>query len=148
MKKYIVRLEPEERERLEKLVGSGKAAAYRIRHANILLASDQSGQGAGLKDEQIAKTLGVSVRSVEYLRQRFVEEGLEAALDRKKQIRPSMEVKLDGHKEAKLVAMCCSKPPEGRRRWTLRLLADRLVELEVVESVSHETVRRTLQKTN
>jgi transposase len=148
MKKYIVRLEGEERQRLQRLVKSGKTAAYRIRHAHILLAADASAEGPKLKDEQIARTLGVAVRSVEYLRERFVEEGLDSALERKKQVRPSVEAKLDGRKEAKLVALCCSKPPEGRKRWTLRLLADRLVELEVVESVSHETVRRTLQKTS
>lgn len=148
MKKYIVRLDSEERQRLERLVRSGKAAAYRIRHAHILLAADESEEGPKLTDEQIAQTLGVSVRSIEYLRERFVEEGLDSALERKKQVRPSVELKLDGQKEARLVALCCSKPPEGRKRWTLRLLADRLVELEVVDSVSHETVRRTLQKTS
>jgi transposase len=148
MKKYIVRLEPPGREQLGKLVSTGRAAAYRIRHANILLAADQSAAGPGLKDQDIATTLCVSVRSIEYLRQRLVEEGLEAALDRKKRSRPVVEPKFDGEKEARLVSLCCSQPPRGRKRWTLRLLADRLVELKVFKSVSYETVRRTLQKTS
>lgn len=148
MKKHIVRLEPRERQELERLVSRGRGAAYRIRHAHILLAADQSPGGPGLTDSQVATTLGVSVRSIEHLRRRLVEEGFEAALGRKKQSRPSVERKFDGRKEARLVALSCSRPPEGRKRWTLRLLADRLVELRVFESVSHESVRRTLQKTS
>ena len=148
MKKHIVRLELQERQELERLVSRGRGAAYRIRHAHILLAADQSPGGPGLTDSRVATTLGVSVRSIEHLRRRLVEEGFEAALDRKKQSRPSVERKFDGRKEARLVALSCSRPPEGRKRWTLRLLADRLVELRVFESVSHESVRRTLQKTS
>ena len=148
MKKHIVRLELQERQELERLVSRGRGAAYRIRHAHILLAADQSPGGPGLTDSRVATTLGVSVRSIEHLRRRLVEEGVEAALDRKKQSRPSVERKFDGRKEARLVALSCSRPPEGRKRWTLRLLADRLVELRVFESVSHESVRRTLQKTS
>lgn len=148
MKKYIVRLEAEERERLERLVGTGKAAAYKIRHANILLAVDESNRGAKLADKQVARTLGVGVRSIENLRQRFVEQGLEACLERKKQLRPSVERMFDGEKEAKLIAVACGPAPEGRAHWTLELLADRVVRLKIVESCSTETVRRTLQKTS
>ena len=148
MKKYIVRLEGEERERLERLVGTGKAAAYKIRHANILLAVDQSELGPGLTDKQVGRTLGVAVRSIEHLRRKLVEEGLEACLERKKQVRPSVERMFDGEKEAKLIAEACGHAPEGRARWTLELLADRVVRLKIVDRCSTETVRRTLQKTN
>ena len=148
MKKYIVGLEAEERERLERLVGSGKAAAYKIRHANILLAVDESKGGAKLTDKQVARSLGVSVRSIENLRRKLVEEGLEACLQRKKQVRPSVERMFDGEKEAKLIAVACGPAPEGRARWTLELLADRVVRLKIVERCSTETVRRTLQKTS
>jgi hypothetical protein len=148
MKKYIVRLEAEERQRLEQLVRAGKAAAYKIRHANILLAADESKDGPKLKDQQVAKALGVAVRSIEGLRERFVEEGLEACLERKKQDRPSVERMFDGEKEAKLIAVACSAAPEGRARWTLELLADRVVRLKIVERCSTETIRRTLQKTS
>jgi hypothetical protein len=145
MKKYIVRLDADERERLQRLVRSGKAAAYRIRHANMLLMADAD--GPGWADEQIAEGLGVSVGQIEQLRLRFVEQGIEACLERKKQERPSVEPKFDGEKEAKLMALACGKAPEGHERWSLRLLADRAVELRIVESTSHETVRQVLQKT-
>jgi hypothetical protein len=148
MKKYIVRLQVEERERLERLVGTGKAAAYKIRHANILLAVDESKHGARLTDKQVARTLGVAVRSIENLRRKLVEEGLEACLQRKKQTSPSVERMFDGEKEAKLIAVACGPAPQGRARWTLELLADRVVRLKIVERCSTETVRRTLQKTN
>jgi transposase len=148
MKKYIVRLEAEERVRLQHLVRVGKGAALRIRHANVLLAVDESADGAKLKDEQAARALGVAVRSIETLRRRFVEEGLDAALERKKRERPSMEPMFDGHKEAQLIAIACGPKPTGRVRWTLELLADRVVALKIVEHCSRETVRRTLQKTS
>lgn len=148
MKRWMVRLEAEERRRLEQLVRRGKAAAYKIRHANVLLAVDGSEAGPRLSDEQVARTLGVAVRSIEYLRRRFVEEGLEAALERKKRERPSIEPMFDGHKEAKLIAVACGPKPKGRARWTLQLLADRVVALKVVEHCSRETIRRTLQKTS
>lgn len=147
-KKYIVRLEPPERERLQKLVSTGKGAARKLAHARILLQADVSESGPGWKDEQIASALGVTTRTIEHVRQRCVEQGLEAALERKKREHPSSPRILDGRKEAQLAAICCSKPPPGLARWTLRLLADRLVELEVVESISRDTVRRTLQKTS
>ncbi len=146
-KRYVVRLEAEERDQLYRLVSVGKGAARKLTHARVLLQADQSDTGPGWTDERVAEGLGVTSRSVERIRKRFVEEGLASALLRKKQCRPSKERLLDGAKEAKLIAVCCSKPPEGRRRWTLRLLSDRLVELNVVESISYETVRQTLKKT-
>jgi transposase len=145
-KKYIVRLSEEEREQLRDLTTKGKAAAYRIKHAQILLKADAD--GPNWKDKQIAEAFSVTVKTVELLRQRLVEQGLEAALNRKKQARPSRHPKFDGDAEAHLVALSCSSPPEGRARWTLRLLADKAVELEIVESVCHETIRQTLKKTS
>ena len=147
-RKYIVRLEPEERRRLEQLVGVGKAAAYRIRHANILLAVDESDAGLKMKDVDAARAFNVGVRSIESLRKRLVEEGLDAALDRKKQVRPSIEKIFDGEKEAKLIAIACGQKPQGRARWTLELLAERVVALKIVEHCSPQTVMRTLQKTS
>lgn len=147
-KRYVVRLELAEREGLERMVSVGKRAAGRLTHARVLLQADQSAAGPGWTDARIAEGLGITTRTIENIRRRFVEEGLEAALARKKQCRPSRERLLDGAKEAKLAAICCSKAPDGRRRWTLRMLADHLVELNIVDSISHETVRRTLQKTN
>lgn len=146
-KKYVVRLKAAERERLRVVVSAGRAAAYKIRHANILLAVDESRGGVGLTDERAAEALGVSVRTIEQLRRRLVEQGLDACLERKKQDRPSVEPKFDGEKEARLIALACSKAPDGRERWSLRLLADRAVELKIVDSASHETVRQVLSKT-
>ena len=148
MKQYVVRLESEERARLEQLVRVGKAAAYRIRHANILLAVDESEAGPRLKDVQAAQAFGVSVRSIESLRKRFVEEGLDAALNRKKQVRSSVERMFDGEKEARLIAMACGAAPEGRARWTLELLSERVVALKIVEHCSPQTIMRTLKKTS
>ena len=145
-KKYIVRLEPREREDLRKLVSKGKGAARKLTHARILLQADVSESGPGWTDGQIAEALAVTTRTVEHVRQRCVEEGLEAALERKKREHGPTPRILDGAKEAKLVAVCCSQPPPGRRRWTLHLLADRLVELRIVESISPDTVRRALEK--
>lgn len=146
MKKWIVRLEAEERARLEQLVGGGKAAAYKIRHANVLLAVDEAEDGRGLQDEEVARTLGISVRAIETLRRRFVEEGLEACLARKKQDRPSIEPIFDGEKEAKLIAVACGPAPKDRARWTLALLADRVVELRIAETCSPATIQRMLKK--
>ncbi|MGI0148344.1 MAG: helix-turn-helix domain-containing protein [Thermoplasmata archaeon] len=147
MKKYMVRLEVAERARLEQLVRVGKTAAHRIRHANVLLAVDESEAGAGLKDAVAAEAFGVAVRSIESLRKRFVEEGLDAALERKKQVRPSVEPMFDGEKEARLIAVACGAKPEGRVRWTLELLAERAVALKIVERCSPQTIMRTLKKT-
>lgn len=147
-KKYIVRLEAEERWRLEQLVRVGKAAAYRIRHANILLGVDESDAGAKMTDAAAARAFHASVRSIESLRKRLVEEGMDAALDRKRQVRPSIEKMFDGEREAKLIAIACGPKPQGRTRWTLELLADRVVTLKIVEHCSPQTVMRTLQKTS
>jgi len=148
MKKYVVRLTSEERTKLQRLVSVGKAAAKKILHARILLQADQGPDGPAWKDEQIAEGLTTHPRTIANVRQRLVEQGLEATLDRKKQERPSREPKLDGKAEARLIAIRCGEPPQGRMRWTLHLLADKLVELKVVDSVSYETVRRTLKKTS
>jgi transposase len=146
MKKYVVELTSEERRQLEGLVKKGKVAGYKIRHAQMLLKADQGRQGPGWRDKQIAQAFGAHLTTVERLRKRFVEEGLEAALERNK--RKNYTRKLDGDGEARLIAIACSEPPEGRNEWTLRLLADRLVELSVVDNISHMTVSRTLKKTN
>ena len=148
MKKWIVRLEAEERQQLEQLVRVGKAAAYKIRHANMLLAVDESEQGPGCRDEEVSRMLGVTVRSMEMLRRRFVEEGLGACLVHKKRGMPSVNRKFDGEKEAKLIALACGPAPKGRARWTVELLADRVVQLGIVESCGAETIRRTLKKTS
>ena len=145
-KKYIVRLTDEERKQLRALVSKGRVQAYKIKHANILLKADA--EGPGWIDEAIAEAFGCHKGTVEGIRKRFVLQGLEAALDRKKRERPPRERILDGAKEARLIALACTQPPEGRSRWTLELLADKLVELKVVESISYQTVRRTLKKTN
>jgi transposase len=143
-KKYIVRLADEERRQLAELTRKGKAAAYKIRHANILLKADAN--GPAWTDERIAESFSVSVNTVLGVRQRLVEQGLEAALNRKKQARPSRSPLLDGAGEARLIALRCSAPPTGHGRWTLRLLADQAVALEIVEAISHETVRQVLKK--
>jgi transposase len=147
MKKYKVTLTAEERQQLQGLIAAGKAAAKRLTHARILLKADAADGGPGWDDHRIAEATEVSTDTVARVRQRFVELGLEAALARKKQDRPSRERKLDGRAEARLIALACSAPPDGRKAWTMKLLADRLVELEVVDSVSDETVRRALKKT-
>jgi transposase len=146
--RYVVSLEEEERKELLRLIHTGKWAARKLSHARILLHADQASQESRRTDEQIAAALEVSVDTVERVRRRFVEEGLEAAMERKPSSRAPRQPVIDGEAEAKLIALCCSDPPEGRARWTLRLLADKLVELEIVEQVSHETVRVTLKKTN
>lgn len=145
-KRYVVRLTDREREELTGLVSKGKAAARKLTHARVLLKADAD--GPAWTDQKIAEALDVGRRTVENIRRRLVEEGFEAALNRKKRCRPPREKILDGEKEAKLIAVACGEPPEGRARWTLRLLSDRLVELDIVEEVSYETVRRTLKKTS
>jgi len=148
MKKYKVTLTAEERQQLSDLITAGKGAARKLAHARVLLKADASPGGPAWTDERIADAVEVSRATVERVRQRFVEEGLDAALARKRPDRPNRAPVLDGAGEARLVALACSAPPEGRAAWTLQLLADRLVELEVVESISHETVRRVLKKTS
>ena len=145
-KSYVVVLSLEERDRLEKLISTGRTSSKRQVQARILLKADASEAGPAWSDEQIGEALEISVSTVARLRRRSVEQGLAAVLDRGVVRRPSRR-RLDGEQEARLLAVACSTPPEGRVRWTLRLLADKMVELEVVESISYETVRRTLKKT-
>jgi transposase len=147
MKKYKVTLTDEERQHLQGLIAAGKASAQKLAHARVLLKADASEGGPAWPDARIAEAVEVSVATVERVRERFVECGLEAALVRKKQDRPSRERKLDGAAEARLIALACSEPPGGRACWTMQLLADKLVELQVVDAVCDETVRRVLQKT-
>ena len=147
MKKYKVTLTSEERYQLRDLIAAGRAAASKLAHARILLKADAADGGPAWADERIADALEVSTDTVARVRQRFVEQGLEAALSRKTPARPPRVPKLDGRAEARLIALACSAPPDGRARWTLKLLADKLVELEVVDAVSDETVRRALKKT-
>ena len=147
MKKYKVTLTAEERQHLSDLIAAGKAAARKLAHARILLKADAADGGPAWTDERIAEAVEVGRATVERVRQRFVEQGLEAALGRKPQDRPSRERTLDGRGEARLIALACSAPPGGRKEWTMQLLADKLVELRVVGAVSDETVRRCLKKT-
>jgi transposase len=143
-----VTLTPEERQSLLDLIAAGKGAAEKLAHARILLKADAASDGPAWADAAIAEALEVSIATVERVRRRFVAQGLEAALVRKPQDRPSRQRKIDGRAEAHWIALACSKPPEGRTAWTMQLLADTLVEREVVDSISDETVRRTLQKTS
>ncbi len=145
-KRFRVTLTPAERDELQHLISSGSAAARTLAHARILLKADSPPEVSGPFDADIAAAVEVSVNTVERVRQRFVEEGLAAALVPHVPTAPR-PTKLDGRGEARLVAEACSPAPDGRPRWSLKLLADRLVELQVVESISYETVRRTLKKT-
>jgi transposase len=144
---YKVKLTELQREQLVEIVRNGKQQAKVIMHANILLQADCSSQGAALKAKVIAENLNVHVRTVHRVRKKYTEEGIEAAIQRKphKQHKPK---KLDGDAEAHLIALCCSKAPNGRVSWTLELLANELIRLNVVDSVSKSTVRQTLKKTN
>ena len=148
MKKYIVTLDAEERQALHDLISAGKAAALKLAHARILLKADAADGGPAWTDDRIAEAVEVGVATVERVRRRFVEQGPEAAPVRKRQDRPSRQRALDGRAEAKLIALACSKPPDGRKAWTMRLLADKLVDLEIVPTISDETVRRSLKKAN
>jgi len=145
-KRYRVTLTTEEREDLERLVSTGKRAVQTVTHARILLQADEA-QGIRRSDAEICENLGVNHSTVERTRQALVEEGLSGALYRKKRLRPG-NVKFDGQKEAQLIAVACSEAPEGRQRWTLQLLADKLVDLKVFESISPEAVRQVLKKTS
>ena len=147
-KRYRVTLEAEERDRLRQLLSRGKADVRRLKHAQILLAADESDAGPALSDDQISRTVDIARATVERIRQRFVEEGLELSLSPYRTPNRIYRTKLDGRQEAHLIAMACSTPPEGRSRWTLSLLADQMVELKHVDSVSRETVRQTLKKMN
>jgi transposase len=144
--KFVVTLTVEEREQLSDLVTKGSAAAAKISHARILLKADAGPGGPDCNDAQIAQALDISPATIHRIRQSFVEEGLDAALQRRRPTGRTFR-KLDGAQEAHLIAIACSQPPAGRVRWTLKLLADRLVELEVVDAISPECVRSTLKKT-
>jgi transposase len=146
-KRYRVTLTAEERCELEALIRKGKDAARKLAHARILLQADEAEGGPRRTDSDIAGALNVHVRTVERVRQRFVEQGLPAALVPKPSARVYPRL-LDGAQEARLIALACSAPPEGKPRWTLRLLAERVVELEMAETASYETIRRVLKKTN
>ena len=148
MEKYIVKLTQEERETLLPMLKKGKASANKLMHARVLLEVDERNNATKKKsDEVIANELRISAKTVARIRQRFVEEGLEVALLRRPHANPKSR-KINGEQEAHLIALCCSKPPEGRSRWTLKLLANRLVELELIDSVSPVTISRVLKKTN
>ena len=146
-KKYPVNLTGTEREHLKSLIAAGTAPARKLTHARILLKADQGPEGPGWVDERVADAVETSQPTVSRVRKQYFEEGLEAALNRRAPNR-HYHRKLDGEQEARLIALACSEPPEGQARWSLRLLADKMVELEIVdEDISYQTVRRTLKKT-
>ena len=148
MKKYIVRLSLEERSTLKKLLTSGRGSGRMFTRLRILLKADQSDEGSAWSDEKISESFDVTVQTIERVRKQLVEEGLEAVLSRHPYTHKLSRKKIDGDVEAHLIALCCSDPPKGRVRWTLRLLADKVVELGYVDSISYEAVRQTLKKTN
>ena len=145
-KRYPVLLTEAEREQVTRLLGAGTAPARQLTHARILLKADQGPGGPGWVDERIADAVEVSQPTVARVRRQYVEQGLVAALNRRAP-RREYQRKLDGEQEARLVLLACSQPPAGEARWSLRLLADKLVELEVVDTVSYQTVQRALKKT-
>ena len=147
VKKYVVRLSGEERERLETLIRKGKSSARRLVKARILLKADVSEAGEGWSDNRIIRALDTSPSLVYRVRKQLVEEGFEAVLSRKQRATPAVARIFDGEKEAKLIALACSKPPKGRARWTLRLLENKVVELGIVDRASDSTIGRTLKKT-
>jgi transposase len=146
-KKYIVKLRRDERKQLLTLIQNGKGSAKMLAHAHILLKANCAKGHPGWTDEAISDAFDISVATVERVRQKYVRHGLDAAVKRRVRSRERAR-RLDGKQEAHLIALACSKPPTGHERWTLRLLADRMVQLEYVDELSHETVRRTLKKTN
>jgi len=143
-----VTLSEDERTELESLTRNGKTGAKKFIYARALLLCDAGPHGPKWLMADIAEALGISSRTIEHLKERFVEEGLEAALERKPRVKPPREIIFDGAFEARLIALACSEAPEGYDRWTVRLLADKAVELEFASSVSHMTVQRILKKTN
>jgi transposase len=146
-KKYIVDLTESERAELEQLTKKGKIAAYKMNHARILLLADINQEEGGWTDLKISEALNISQATIERVRQRFVESGIESALTRREQKNRRSKI-IDGEKEAYLIAIACSETPMGQAKWTLQMLADKMVELEYVEKVSRETIRQTLKKTN
>jgi hypothetical protein len=147
VKKYVVRLSGEEREQLEALIRKGKSPARRLVKARILLKADVSEAGEGWSDNRIIRALDTSPSLVYRVRKQLAEEGFEAVLSRKRRATPAVPRIFDGEKEAKLIALACSKPPKGRARWTLRLLENKVVELGIVDRASDSTIGRTLKKT-
>ena len=147
VKKYVVRLNGEEREQLETVIRKGKSPAQRLLKARILLKADVSEAGEGWSDHRIIKALETSPSMVYRVRKQLVEEGFEAVLSRKQRATPAVARIFDGEKEAKLIALACSKPPKGRARWTLRLLENKVVELHIVDRASDSTIGRALKKT-
>ncbi len=147
MIKYKVTLTKEERDELHSIISKGTHSAQQIRNAYILLNVDQSGLGEKLINEEICRVLKTSMRMIDRVKQRFVEDGFEASLERKPGKTTRTKI-IDGDLEARLIALSCSKAPEGFSKWSLRLLADKMVELAYVESISYETIRRTLKKTS
>ena len=147
VKRYVVRLSVDEREQLEALIRKGKSPAQRLLKARILLKADVSGAGEGWSDSRIIKALETSSSMVYRVRKQLVEEGFEAVLSRKQRATPAVARIFDGEKEAKLIALACSKPPKGRVRWTLRLLENKVVELGIVDRASDSTIGRALKKT-
>ena len=147
VKRYVVRLSAEEREQLEALIRKGKSPAQRLLKARILLKADVSQAGEGWSDSRIIEALDSSVSMVYRVRKQLVEEGFEAVLSRKQRATPAVARIFDGEKEAKLIALACSKPPQGRARWTLRLLENKVVELHIVDRASDSTIGRALKKT-
>lgn len=147
VKRYLVRLSAEEREQLQALIRKGKNPAKRLLKARILLKADVSEAGEGWSDGRIIKALDTSASMVYRVRKQLVEEGFAAVLSRKQRAMPAVARIFDGEKEAKLIALACSKPPKGRARWTLRLLENKVVELGIVERASDSTIGRTLKKT-
>lgn len=145
-KKYRVALSPEQRERLEDLTSRGEIKVRKYKRARILLLADENHPNGGKVDSEIAQQVGVGASTAQRIRKRFALEGLESALEEKP--RPGVPEKFSGRQRAEVTALACSDPPEGHARWSLRLLADKLVELEFVESISHDTVDRILKKTN
>jgi transposase len=147
VKKYVVRLSDDKREQLATLIRKGSSPAQRLMKARILLKADVSEAGEGWSDNQIIEALETSTSMVYRVRKQLVEEGLEAVLSRKPRATPAVPRIFDGEKEAKLIALACSKPPKGRARWTLRLLENKVVELNIVDRASDSTIGRTLKKT-
>lgn len=148
MKKYTIELTAEQREELEQIVKAGQATARKIQHTHILLKSDSGALGPAWSDQRIVEAFGAGVSTIERVRKRFVENGLQDALDRRPQPpRPEKRI-LNGREEAHLVALSCGEVPEGHTQWTVRLLAHKMVELGYVEQVGRETIRVTLKKTN
>ena len=147
VKKYVVRLSGEEREQLETLIRKGKGPAQRLLKLRILLKADVSEGGDGWSDGRIIEALETGASMVYRVRKQLVEEGLEAVLSRKQRAMPAIARIFDGEKEAKLIALACSKPPKGRARWSLRLLENKVVELDIVDRASDSTIGRVLKKT-